>query len=173
MSVGASPDDEGSAGFRSGMSLVIRVSNSTTREVRVHLGAGQRLMTEQFLHGTKICAVVQEMRGETVPDGVRADLGVESDLFEVLRDLPTNRSAAQTAAMLVDEERRIGASLHPRLGEFRVVSVHVMTKRGQCMRSERDDAFRRPFPRIRMASPESSRSPRLIPTTSLTRIPVE
>ena len=73
--------------------------------MRVDLGGTERLVSQQLLHGTKVGTIVEKMRGEAVPNGVRTDFGVETDGTEVLRDLASNGAAAQSTTMLVDEER--------------------------------------------------------------------
>ena len=47
-------------------------------------------MAEKFLNGPQIGTIVQKVGGETVPNGVGADLGIESHGCEVLGDLASN-----------------------------------------------------------------------------------
>ena len=77
------------------MGVVVDVSHSLRRQVRVHLGRGQGLVAQKLLDTAQVGAVVQQVGGEAVPQGVRADVGIEPGLGEVLgrRCSPTSASA--------------------------------------------------------------------------------
>ena len=61
----------GSAGFRSGMGIVVGLLHSLGGEMRIDLGRGEALVTQQLLDAPEIGTVVQKVRGETVSEGVR------------------------------------------------------------------------------------------------------
>ena len=96
-------------------------------------------MPQQLLHRSEIGAVIEKMSGKAMPDGVRADLGVEANLLQVLGDFSTNRTATQSTAVLVHKEGRFIASGQFCFGEFDIVTVHVVSKCGQSMRSQWHD----------------------------------
>src|SRR6266404_431613 len=88
-----------------GMGLVVRVLHSLRGQVRVDLRGAQRLMAQQLLHAAEVRAVVEQVRGEAMPQRVRADRRVQADLLEVLVELAADRARAEAAAVLVHEER--------------------------------------------------------------------
>ena len=73
------------ASGRSGswMRLVVNPFQAFGRHVRVHLRRREMRVPEEFLYTPQIGAGVQEMRGETVPEFVRGERGVQSRRGEV------------------------------------------------------------------------------------------
>ena len=63
-------------------------------------------MSKEFLYGTKVRSIVQKVCRKAVPDGVGADLRIQSNCSKVLGDLAANRATAKPATMLVHEEWR-------------------------------------------------------------------
>jgi hypothetical protein len=67
--------------------VVVGLFEALGGEVGVDLGGAEGLVAEQFLHAAEVGAVVEEVGGEGVAQGVGADGGVEADLLEVLVEL--------------------------------------------------------------------------------------
>lgn len=61
-------------------------------------------MPQQFLNAAQIRAVVQQVRRETVTQGVRTDPGIKPGHREVLVELPANRPRAERLTVLVQED---------------------------------------------------------------------
>ena len=85
----------GSAGFGPRVRLVVGVPHATAGQVRVDLGAGERLVSQELLHRSQVRAVVEQVRREAVPDRVGADVRIQANLLEVLRDLAADGSAGK------------------------------------------------------------------------------
>ena len=71
---GAPPANPGS---RTRMAFAVDVEEMLDVEVGVVLGRGQALVAEEFLDDAEVGPAVQEMRGEGMAQGVRADLEAE------------------------------------------------------------------------------------------------
>ena len=98
-------------------------------------------MPQQLLNASKIRAIVQKVRRETVPDRVGTDVRIKTDLFEILRNLPTNRSTAQPTTMLIDKESLLGADGHARRCQLTVVKCNVVSKCSKRMGPEWNESL--------------------------------
>ena len=58
------------------MRLIVDLFQPLGCQVRVDLGCAEALVAEQFLDASQVGTVVEEVRGEAVTEGVRADAGV-------------------------------------------------------------------------------------------------
>ncbi len=72
---------------RAGVGALVGVVQAGGGQVRVDLRGGQRLVAEQFLHAAQVRAVVQQVRGEAVPQRVRADGRIEAGFARYLSSL--------------------------------------------------------------------------------------
>ena len=111
------------------------------RQVRVHLRGRERLVAKELLHRAQVRTVVQQVRRERVADGVRADVGVEADLHEILGDLAAHRAAREARTVLVHEERRIGARDESSSAHLCVEHVEVVAQALQRVRAQRHEAL--------------------------------
>ena len=75
------------ARIRTRMGLIIRRLQPLRRQVRVHLGGAQRLVSQQLLHAAQVCAVLKQVRREAVPQRVRLILGSWPDSLRYLTSL--------------------------------------------------------------------------------------
>ena len=94
--------------FRSSsrVELPVEFLQSFAIDVRVVLRRANIRVAEQFLHRAQIGAAGQEMRGETVPKGVRADLRVQARTEDVFLDENPEHLAGVPFASLTDEDPR-------------------------------------------------------------------
>ena len=58
--------------------------------VGVHLGGLEPGVPQQFLHGTKVRAVIQQVRGEAVPELVGREVGIEAGGGKIPLETPLN-----------------------------------------------------------------------------------
>ena len=65
------------------MVLAVNCLEAVAVHVRVMLGRSDVGMTEQFLDGSQISTARQEMRRETMSQGVGADFGIESCSLDI------------------------------------------------------------------------------------------
>src|SRR5215204_514665 len=70
---------------RSRMMTIVGRTQVTDGDVRIDLFCGNVAMTKQCLHGTRISAVLQQVRREAVPQGVRRNV-FDSHLFRARLD---------------------------------------------------------------------------------------
>src|SRR5262249_15743838 len=61
-------------------------------------------VTEKFLHGAKIGAAGKQVRGEAVPERMRANAGVETGALDVFLDKHPEHLSSQRFAAAADEE---------------------------------------------------------------------
>ena len=101
------------------MRLLVGLSHTLGREVRVHLGRRQRLVSQQLLHRPEVRAVVQQVRGEAVPERVRADVRVQLCLqqltslgYHAVEELYTHRSYGRRVGRAVPREYPERVSKH-------------------------------------------------------------
>ncbi len=78
-----------------GWACIVDFLHPLRRQMRVDLRGAQALMAQQFLHAAQIGAVVQQVRGEAVPQRVRADAGIEAGGQEIFVELAADRSRAR------------------------------------------------------------------------------
>src|SRR5512145_3067291 len=81
-------------------------------------------MPEELLHTAKVGTVVEHVRGEAVPQGMRADRRVQPGLPEVLVHLAAHTAGAEPLAVLVGEQDlavEAAVVLHPLVTIFDVL----------------------------------------------------
>ena len=61
-----------------GMEAVVHLAQSLTGDVRVHLSGADTGMTEKFLNHAQVGAVLEQVRGETVPQHVWCDVALDA-----------------------------------------------------------------------------------------------
>src|SRR5262249_29162180 len=66
--------------------VVVDLLQPVAREVRVHLRRRDVGVAEHLLHRAQIATVREQVRGEAVPEGVRAHLAIEPDRPRVALD---------------------------------------------------------------------------------------
>src|SRR4030095_7783085 len=90
------------------MKPVVHGSHTLREYVCVDLRGRQIGVPEHHLDGAKIRSALEEMRGERVPEDVRAERSAEACLTRVaFQDLPeSNAREPGTSAARVDEEPR-------------------------------------------------------------------
>ena len=59
---------------RAGMAGRVHLTQSIDSDQGVDLCGRHRRMAEQFLHHADVCAAVEQMRGERMPQGVRGEV---------------------------------------------------------------------------------------------------
>ena len=69
------------------MSVIEGFTESSGRNVRVHLRCRQRLVAQEFLNASEIGSGVEQVGGKRVSQGVGADLRVQSRFFQIFGDL--------------------------------------------------------------------------------------
>src|SRR5205807_2385143 len=98
------------AGVRSGTSsgagvrLVVAVAQAVGGHVGVNLRGAQAAVAEQLLHAADVGPAVEQVRGEAVPQAVRAGARVEARLGQVLGQLAADAARRQPRAVLVEEQ---------------------------------------------------------------------
>jgi hypothetical protein len=80
------------------------IASLSEAEVGVDLGGREGLVAQEFLDAAEVRAVVEEVGGEGVAEGVGGDGGVQADLDEVLVELAADGAGAEALAVLVEEE---------------------------------------------------------------------
>ena len=75
-------------------------------QVGVALGGAQAGVAEEFLDGAEIHAPAQEVRGEAVPEGVRAHLGPQRRALDDLGQEGPDAGGREPASPLVQEQGR-------------------------------------------------------------------
>jgi len=101
--------------------------------MRIYLSCAQRLMAKKFLNDSEIGAVVEHVSSETVAEGMRADLGVESGLKEVFIEFTSDRAGTKSLAVFVDEQ---GLLVEGFLASVRVAESKVLL---DCLQSRGTD----------------------------------
>ena len=81
----------------------MRVLQAPCREVGVMLGGIQAAVSQQFLHRIDVRSAIQEVRGERVPDDVRATLGERARLCNVVIHTPVNKGRIELSATVGDD----------------------------------------------------------------------
>ena len=66
------------------MSVIEGFTESSGRNVRVHLRCRQRLVAQEFLNASEIGSGVEQVGGKRVSQGVGADLRVQSRFFQIM-----------------------------------------------------------------------------------------
>jgi len=72
----------------------------------VYLGCAKTAMAEEFLDAADVGAGIEQVRGETVADRVRAGSRVESGLSEVLFQQSADAARGQAGPVFIDKQRR-------------------------------------------------------------------
>ena len=89
------------------MSVVVHGLESRGRKMRIHLRRRKRLVTQQLLDAAEVRSAIEHVRGEAVPQGMRADGGIQSALGQVLVEFAADATGAQTLSVLVYEDRAL------------------------------------------------------------------
>ena len=86
-----------------GVGRVVHILHPLRRQVRVNLRRAQALVAQQFLHAAEVGAVVQQMRGEAVPQRVRADSRVQAGRQKIFVELAADGAGGERIAVLVQK----------------------------------------------------------------------
>ena len=90
---------------RVGVRLEVQLPTASIGYVRVELGRGEIGVAEHLLDGAEVCAALQQMRGERVPEQVRMDaLGLEAGLVGEGRRIRNAPARVSAAALGVEEQ---------------------------------------------------------------------
>ena len=92
---------------RTGMGLVVCLSQALFRHVRVNLGCGQRRVAEECLDTAKICACIEEVSGEGVSEFVRRNIERNIGMPEVFFQQAIYRAGGEALAQLGYKQRPI------------------------------------------------------------------
>ena len=76
-------------------------------DVHVNLGSADVFVSEHRLDGSQICPSFQELRGKTVPEGVRADAFPDSRFLGILFDIDEEGYSAEVFASSKRDENVI------------------------------------------------------------------
>ena len=87
------------------MRLVVTVAQSLGRNMGVNLRGRQAAMAQKFLDAADVGSVIQQVRGETVAQAVRAGLRIEPGLGEILPEQSAHAADVEARAVLVEENR--------------------------------------------------------------------
>ena len=101
------------AGFRSAaplagswVSLFVSSLEPRSADVGVNLSCHQRLVSQQLLHASNVGSSVEQMRCETVPQGVGRRAEVEPRELQVFLQHSSHTACRQTRAELVQKDGR-------------------------------------------------------------------
>ena len=86
--------------------LVVTIAEALRGHVRVHLRGGQAAVSQKFLDAADVGAGVEQVRGETVPQRVRAGARIESGLGEILFQQSANAARREPGAVRLRTRRR-------------------------------------------------------------------
>src|SRR5579871_5104361 len=106
------------------MRLVVDLFHALGGDVRIHLGGDQVRVSKKLLHGAQVGAVVQEVGGERVAQGVRRGLQAFRGGTEVLVEGAANAAVGEATTELIQKDGRIGRALVFG-GEFRAAVPQV------------------------------------------------
>ena len=116
--------------------LVVDFPQPPPGDVGVDLGGAQAGVPEQFLDGPQISACLQEMSGEGVAQGVRADVVLGAGVQDMAMHYAAHAAVSQRPAARVEEEwvsiRRVGGRGHARptsAGQMRPALRQVVLNR--------------------------------------------
>src|SRR5919107_180118 len=87
-----------------GVRLVVDLDEFLHRDVRVNLRGGEARVAEEFLDVAEVGAAVEEVRGEGVAQGVRADVVDARADFDVLVHHAADRARGDARALVVEED---------------------------------------------------------------------
>ena len=93
------------------MGVTVTVSQTLRSQVRVDLGGAQRLMSQQLLNTSQVCAVVEQVGSKAVTQCVRADRRVKAYRTQVLVQLAPLRPLTEALPMLVQKQGSLWASV--------------------------------------------------------------
>jgi hypothetical protein len=85
------------------MSLVVDLSQPATGDVSVDLGGAEAGVAEQFLHCPKVGSSFEEMGGEGVAQGVRANVMLRACANKVPVHHTSHASISERPATMVEE----------------------------------------------------------------------
>src|SRR5262245_30613009 len=83
------------------VSLVVAIAEPVSCHVGVDLRCAQTTVSEKLLDAANISAAIKQVRGEAVPQCVRAGAGVDTRLSKVFFQEPAHASTRQTGAIPV------------------------------------------------------------------------
>src|SRR6266568_4794955 len=86
------------------MGLLVTVLQALGAHMGVNLGSGQAAVAEQLLHAADVGSGVEQMRGEAVPQRVRAGARIKPGECEVLFQQPADTADSQPAAAMIQEQ---------------------------------------------------------------------
>jgi hypothetical protein len=85
------------------MELVQYLSEVIPVEVGVDLGGGDAFVSEHFLDGAQVGTTFDEMSSKTMPEGMRADVFLEPDAFDLFLNDEKYHHAAEFFAPFVEK----------------------------------------------------------------------
>src|SRR5205814_1784636 len=89
---------------RTWMRRVVDLRERLKIKMRVHLRAGNRRVSEHFLHGAEVAGRLQNVRGERMTQHVRMDVSRKPLLDRPCREPPFDRSRGQPPSLHTDEQ---------------------------------------------------------------------
>lgn len=111
------------------VSRVIGLFHLPRGQVGVNLRRRERLMAKQLLYAAKVRTVVEHVRGEAMPQSMRAYRRVETGCDEILVHLPPDAPRTHPAAVFIDKES-LGVEIAVALGTP-VLELKIMLDRLQ------------------------------------------
>jgi len=91
-------------GIGAGVGGVVDLFHAIGGQVGVDLGGGEALVAEEFLDAAEVGAVVEQVGGEAVAEGVGADAGVEAGHDQILVELAADGAGGDGGAVFVEED---------------------------------------------------------------------
>ena len=101
-------------------------------------GARDRLVTEQFLHASHVCPIVQQAGGETVSQCVRADRRIKPGPREIFVELAPDTPGRKPLAVLIDEQCLL---IEPWTARIATTMLEVFLNRADRGRTDRRRAL--------------------------------
>ena len=133
--------------------LVVNLNQFLHRDVCINLRGREARVAEEFLYVAQVGAAVQEVRGERVAQGVRADVVYPGSLLYVLVNHAPDRARGDARALVVQEEG-VRFPLGGRSVLKKVVAHRQITQDGVERRiAERDYALLAPLARYAQELP--------------------
>src|SRR5689334_20618809 len=119
------------------METFVDLKQAAAGDVSINLGRANAGMTEQFLDDAQICTVLEQVRGETVPQHMRCYIALDASEPDATFDsLPQGRSR-EGGAPAREKDGRRRATGH-QLGTTR---LKIATQGGGGLPAQRDDSF--------------------------------
>ena len=86
------------------MGFIVDFHNVIGADVDVFLGGGQALMSQEFLDTAQVRAIIEQVGGKGMPQGMRAGAGRDAGALAVFFDQQVHPASAQAAAMMVEKQ---------------------------------------------------------------------